>query len=200
MTAARTPRRSRVWTLAIGTLLTGCFSLPEYPRDWPPLQQVKQGDCPTITGSFENQPAATDHVWATDARASGELVLFFFPQAELRTVDHVSFETRPLELDVELHLINGDTIEQVFKSEPQCKDSMLLISQPRSTAVDPLSLSTVSDRESNALGLATDGSLILEPRYSAGGAVVLVPVAAAKRGWLRYEPFNAGTDDNSEKH
>ncbi|HKE44259.1 MAG TPA: hypothetical protein VKB41_06940 [Steroidobacteraceae bacterium] len=200
MTAARTPRRSRVWTLAIGTLLTGCFSLPEYPRDWPPLQRLGDGDCPSIAGDFENQPAAKNGGLWTDPSVSGELVSFFFPQAERNAVEHVSFQTGASDIAITLHLHNGDTVDQAFKREPTCKDSMLIIPRPGGTAVDPIALSAVTNHESYALGIATDGSLVLEPRHFGGGIAVVLPFAVVEHGWARYKPFAQSDAPANNEH
>jgi hypothetical protein len=174
--------------------LTGCISLPDYPKDWAPVASANSagtsGGCPAIEGTYEDKPISFSRGWETD-NSSNTLSSFLLPpprHAKAPQGDQVDLRLRDGQLTVVLYDHGKQAVTRVLQVKPHCEQSMLVVVTDNSFAIDPFSGSVVDSREWCGLGIATDGSLIVERHLSGGGTILLVPFAVARRGWIEFRP------------
>ncbi len=186
-----TPTRRAALLLVIGTLLglTACVSLPDYPKEMPPVVSVNAGGCPAIEGTYDNKPTAFSRGWETD-NAPNTLASALLPHkdAEAFKGDRVELRLRDGQLTVVAYDQGKQVATRVLHAKPRCEQSMLVVVTDNSFAMDPLSGSVLDGHEWCGLGVAADGSLIVERHFSGGGTILLVPVAFVRRGWIQYRP------------
>ena len=185
---------------AVLLTLPGCISLPEYPKDWPPLQSVKAGECPAINGTFEDTPIAFSHGFETDGK-SNSLSSYLVSKGDLKhleVLERINVRLHEGRVNVAVYNRDEEVLSRILNTKPPCEQSLVKVLADGSFAMDPLSASVLASKEWRGLGLAADGSLILELHFSGGGTILLVPVAFVRRGWVRYRP-SLPTSDGYEQ-
>jgi hypothetical protein len=178
--------------------LPACVSLPDYPKDWPAVTPVKPGDCPAIEGTFEDKPVAFSR--GSQTQGTNSLSAFLLRYKQDRTylqVDRVHLSSQEAQISVIAYdPDNKEAQRQVLKTEPRCEQLVKVVTDS-SFEIDK-NLIAFGSKEWVGLGLATDGSLVLETHYSGGGEALLIPFAIVRRGWVRYRPSLPSAESNKQ--
>jgi hypothetical protein len=179
-----------LWCAGICLTLPACFSLPNYPKDWPALQMLKPGECPAIDGMFDDKPVAVSHGFETDGY-SNSLSYYLAPKDDLKylqAVDRFHVRLQHGTINVVAYYQDQEVLRRDLSTQSPCEQSLARIITDKSFAIDPFSASVLDSKEWRGLGLAADGSLILETHFSGGGTILLIPVVIVRQGWVRYQP------------
>jgi hypothetical protein len=189
-----TPTRCAALLPVVGSLLgaTACVSLPDYPKEWPPVASANSGGCPAIEGTYDDKPVAFSRGWETDNSPNTlSSLLLLHKDARAFQGDRVDLRLRDGQLTVVGYDQGKQVVTRVLHTKTSCEQSMLVVVTDNSFAMDPFSASVLDSREWCGLSLATDGALIVEKHFSGGGTILLVPVAFVRRGWIQYRPTSS---------
>ena len=161
-------------------LCAGCVITSEYPDDWPKPGVSMNGDCPDISGTYEDVgQGSLDGEWKSLSKT--------FFQSELASEGPVGIEQPDSESLVVK--VTSDGIDSATRSLQRaqndfwCEDGKLWVSDVDKT----LRVWAVArGRDNIGFSKADDGSLLSEFDSKGGGLVFFIPVYGAVTSYFRW--------------
>lgn len=162
-------------------LCAGCVVSSEYPDDWPNAESSMTGDCPDISGKYEDVgQGSIDGEWSSLSTK--------FLVSDHTSDGYVQIEQSDSEsLVVTLFLGEAESATRTLHREQNdywCEDGKLWITDVDKT----LRVWAVArGRDNTGFSKADDGSLLAEFDSKGGGLVLLIPVYGAVSSYFRWQ-------------
>ncbi len=207
-------------SLAAIALLSGCFTVPQYPSSFPPLVQADTAleACPPIAGAFSD----TGNAATPDGRSLGsvsltrllhsrareidgaDLVLVKGPEGDVVEIESFAGERRLAtwrqpKVSKEAYLAKGD---RVVAETYLCQDGFVRLGRQYGVGGGGAPGLVVLGVRSDFLWLrkAIDGSLVvLHTNYDYAVINLLLPVGDVEKIWYRFPPANRSAPKASDE-
>jgi hypothetical protein len=202
-------------------LLSGCISYQytSYPYQWPKLVAERIGDCPTISGRYNNQaseitkiPSSGKQLSAARADASPSLVSnlagsYSELQEFCKWVDIKQADENTIAISLGGWLAESEPVQHVLrrdKGDFWCEDGKVYISGPSESWAKGKTEGTTMLMTTLGIGVGTGGvrlqrgafsqtmkgDLVMEAQRSAVGVVLFYfPNISAQTYYLRWTPY-----------